>query len=77
MSSRRLWDVLQWRLSTETFAYNHGQNILELYNVLVEHLTTSTTKLVYELPDELPNNLRFRILENKEILGKSQIWVEA
>ena len=31
--------------------------------------------LVYELPHELPNDSRPRILGNKEILGKSQIWV--
>ena len=33
--------------------------------------------MVYELPHKFPNNLRLRILGNKEILGKSQIWVEA
>ena len=38
--------------------------------------------LVYELPHELSNNLRLRILGNKEILEKSQnlggdIWVES
>ena len=32
--------------------------------------------VVYELPHELPNDVRFRILGNKEILVKSQIWVE-
>ena len=32
--------------------------------------------LVYELPHEFPNYLRLRILANKEILGKPQIWVE-
>ena len=32
--------------------------------------------LVYELPHELSNNLRLGILGNKEILGRSQIWVE-
>ena len=36
----------------------------------------SVANLVYELPHELPNDLRLRILGNKEILGKSQIWVE-
>ena len=25
---------------------------------------------IYELPHELPNNLRFRILENQEVPGK-------
>ena len=28
------------------------------------------------MPHELPNNLRLRILGNKEKLGKPQIWVE-
>ena len=32
--------------------------------------------LVYELPHELPNDLRLRILGNKKMLVKSQIWVE-
>ena len=36
----------------------------------------SIANLVYELLHELPNNLRLRILENREILGKSPIWVE-
>ena len=64
--------------------YNLGQNILELYNILVEiRLTASKTNvvssianLVYKLPHELPNELRVRILGNKEMLGKSQVWVE-
>ena len=64
--------------------YNLGQNILELYNILVKiRLTTSKTNvvssianLVYKLPHELPNELRVRILGNKEMLGKSQVWVE-
>ena len=37
---------------------------------------SSVANLVYELPHELPNDLRLRILGNKEILGKSQILVE-
>ena len=32
--------------------------------------------LLYKLPHELPIDLRLRISGNKEILGKSQIWVE-
>ena len=32
--------------------------------------------LVYELSHELPNDLRVRILGNKKILGKSQLWVD-
>ena len=31
---------------------------------------------IYELPNDLPNDLRFRILGNKEFLGKCQIWVK-
>ena len=32
---------------------------------------------MYELLHELPDDLRRMILENEEILGKSQIWVQA
>ena len=31
---------------------------------------------IYELPHELPNDLRLRILGNEEILGKSQNFIE-
>ena len=31
---------------------------------------------IYELPHELPNDLRLRILENQEITGKSQNFIE-
>ena len=55
---------------------NLGHNILELYNVLIQtRLTISKTKRD-QLPHELPNDSRMRILGNKEILGKYQIWVE-
>ena len=37
-------------------------------------MVSSVANLVYELPHELPNNLRLMILGNKEILGKPQIW---
>ena len=39
-------------------------------------MISSIANLLYELPHELPNDLRLRILGNKEILVKSQIWVE-
>ena len=39
-------------------------------------MVSSTANLVYELPRELSNELRIRILGNKEILGKSQVSVE-
>ena len=35
------------------------------------NVISSIANMVYELPHELPNNLRLRILGNKEILGKS------
>ena len=39
-------------------------------------MISSIANLIYELPHEMPNDLRLRVLGNKEILGKSQIWVE-
>ena len=39
-------------------------------------MISSIANLVCKLSHELPNDLRLRILENKEILGKSQIWFE-
>ena len=39
-------------------------------------MISSKANLVYELPHELPNDLRFRVLRNKEILGKFKIWME-
>ena len=35
-------------------------------------MISSIVNLVNELPHELPDDLRLRILENKEMLGKSQ-----
>ena len=39
-------------------------------------MISSIANLVYKLPHESPNDLRLRILGNKEVLGQSQIWVE-
>ena len=39
-------------------------------------MIASIANLVYELPHKLPNDLRLRILRNKETLRKSQIWME-
>ena len=36
----------------------------------------SVANLVYELPHELPNDLRLRILGNKDISENYQIWVD-
>ena len=66
----------------EVYIFNLGHDILELYNVLAQIRSTKRNaisiigNLVYELPHELPNDLRLRVLVNKKILGKSQIWVE-
>ena len=40
------------------------------------YVISSIANLVCELSHKLPNDLRLRILGNKEILGKSQICVE-
>ena len=65
--------------------YSLGQNILGFYNVLVENrLTTSKTKcgiwysklsirVVSRVAERLLKFRIFRILGNKEILGKSQV----
>ena len=39
-------------------------------------MISSIANFIYELPHELPNNLRLKISGNKEILGKCEIWVE-
>ena len=40
------------------------------------NVISSIANLVYELPHELLNNFSLRILGNKEILVKFQIWVK-
>ena len=42
-----------------------------------QNVISSIAKVVYDLPHELPKELRLRILGNKEMLGKSQIWVQS
>ena len=39
-------------------------------------MISSIANLVHELSHELPNDLRLSILGNKEILRKSQIWLD-
>ena len=46
------------------------------YPQVKRNVISSISNLVYELPHELPNDLRLRILGNKKILGKSQVCVE-
>ena len=41
------------------------------------NVISGIANVVYELPHELPNDVRLTILGNKEILEKSQIWVES
>ena len=41
-----------------------------------QSMIISNKQGVYELPHELPNDLRLRILGNKEKLGKSQNLLE-
>ena len=62
---------------------NHGHNILRLFDTLPDFLfTTSETKAkqsmvisnkhgIYELPQELPNELRLKVLGNDERSQKS------
>ena len=58
--------------------YNHFQNILRLFDVLPNLRLPQVKRDViiahkrgtYELPHELPNGLRLRILGNQEISGK-------
>ena len=39
-------------------------------------MTISKKHGIYQLPHELPNDSRLRMLSNSEILGKSQIFKE-
>ena len=44
--------------------------------MLKRNAVSGIANLIYELPHELPNDLRLTILGNKEILRKCQIWVD-
>ena len=65
--------------------YNSGRNVLELYNSqcrsdspqVKRNLIFSITNLEYELPNELPNDLILRMLENQKIYGKTHICVNS
>ena len=39
-------------------------------------MKSSTKNIVYQLPLELLNSFRIRILGNSKIMGKTQKWVE-
>ena len=69
------------------YSYNQGNNIVGLFDVLPDFpFTTSETKCniisnkhkqgVYELLHELLNDLRLRILGNKEKSGESSNLLE-
>ena len=61
-------NILELNLITFQYSFDSPQ---------VKPNLVSTIKIfVYELPLEFPNNLSFKILENQEILGKSQLWLE-
>ena len=75
------YNCLRQFLTFSLETYNLGHNILELYNVLIQaRLTTSKTKrdIQYsKLGIRVAERLKTQgILGNKEILGKSQIWME-
>lgn len=40
-------------------------------------MKSRTERIAYELPFELPNDLRLRILRNSEIVDKFQKWMVA
>ena len=47
-----------------------------LSSLVKRTLIISTKHGIYELPHELPNDQRLRILGNEEISGKSQNFIE-
>lgn len=55
-----------------------GNNIKEFYNLLAQgRFATSQKKFISDRTNlKLPNDLSFQVLENYEILQKTQIWVE-
>ena len=69
---RNLNHYSKYRGQRKKFSVNLGHNILEVFNVLEKFpfttskadLISSTKNVVYELPHELPNKLRPRILGN-------------
>ena len=65
-------------------SYNHGNNIVGLFDVLPNFLSPqvkrsgiiSNKQDLYKLPHKLLNDLRLRILENKEKSGESPNLLE-
>ena len=64
--------------------YNDGHNILRICDTIPSFFSPQVTgnviisnkHCIYELPHELPNDLRLKILGNYERLGKSQNIIE-
>ena len=64
--------------------YNPRHNILTLFDISLRskspqvkrYLISNIRNLVQELPHELPNDLRLRVVRNEEILENYQILVE-
>ena len=66
-------EILQTILVIISWNFSAGP----IWNKKKRNSISSITNLLYQLPHELPNDLRIRILGNLEILEKSQIRVEA
>ena len=64
--------------------HNPGHNILKIFDVLAKFFSPQVKRSViisnedgiYKLPQELPNDLTFRILGNLEKSGKNQNFIE-
>ena len=56
--------------------YNRGYNIIKLFKNLVKPYFISNTKnTVYVLPHNMPNDLRFKVLESWKTFEKFQNWM--
>ena len=56
--------------------YNRGYNIIKLFKNLVKPYFISNTKnAVYVLPHNMPNDLRFKVLESWKTFEKFQNWM--
>ena len=80
---QKLESLLQVYRAKEKSPHNPGHNTLELYNVLVQvWFVTSKSELdvlckkpFVRVASLLPNDLRLRILKNKQILEKPERWL--
>ena len=65
---RKILPIIFWNFTMFQYKLEQPQ--------VKRNVITSKGNLVYELPHELPNGLRLRILGNVELLGRSQIWLQ-